>query len=85
MLTATRDPFGVGVGFGYIFVHLISIGYISLHKKLGFKYQEKDTRLVILVPQLLLLLLTIVVKARGYHYNNGFEGGYLFFGTPCML
>ena len=60
-----------GIGIGYIVVHLLSIGYLALHKKLEFKYHLKTTRLIILIPQLLLVFLTVAMNFIRINVGGG--------------
>eukprot|EP00088_Acartia_fossae_P037557 TRINITY_DN38760_c0_g1_i2.p1 TRINITY_DN38760_c0_g1~~TRINITY_DN38760_c0_g1_i2.p1 ORF type:complete len:151 (-),score=14.73 TRINITY_DN38760_c0_g1_i2:57-509(-) len=52
----------IGISISYIVVHLISIGYLVFYKKLGFRYHLKTTRIMILIPQLMLLVFTILTN-----------------------
>ena len=79
---ASQRSYDIGIGF--LVVHLISIGYLALHKKLEFTYHQKTTRLLIIIPQLLLLMssLTMNLKRRERSYfsflmmDDNIEEGY---------
>ena len=59
---------GVGVlsrgivtsGIGYLLVHIVSISYLVFHKKLGFKYHQSTTRILVLIPDLFLVIYTVL-------------------------
>jgi len=52
--------FGILLSIGYIVLHLGSISYLIFHRKLGFRYDLKTSRILILVPQMYLLICSQV-------------------------
>merc|ERR1711915_237432 len=75
--------FGILLSIGYILLHLGSISYLIFYRKLGFLYHLKTCSILILVPQMFLLINSLVwIGDTSHPYSASFVPGITKF---CLL